>query len=346
MLIETADDIEVALYDGRKFEAVIIGPRSRSRISRSCASRPETRCHRSPSHRAIHLRSAMWCWQSATRSALARPSPWASSRHSGARTWASTPSRISSRPMQRSIPAYNSGGALVDARQSRRSQRRDLLAFRRIAGHRFCDSGFLWLRIIMGTDISTGSMVQGLNQRKSGNHAQGWRSFGMPGVERRADRGRGPRQSGRRAGIRPGDILLAIDATSPDARTYSRRSSGWRRAASSFTCAARAGHRPRRSEIGRRPPRSSRASKRLATGGQPCRIWPAGAQRGRPFVRQDLLLRRHRQQAGPWPARDASGFNDARQGPLAYCCFRYRTRRRSSSRSFLRRTSAVVESAS
>ena len=213
-------------------------------------------------------------------------------------------------------------------RQSRRVNAAIYQVFRRIAGHRFCDLVSL-AQDVMEQIISTGSGA-GLD-RKSRKSRPSWPTRSACRCRKaRADRGRGPRQSGRSA-----------PASAP-------ATSRWQSTPRHLRCPEHGGdlrlapgsqvrfHLRRKAdtdldvEIGRRPLPRAVAQVRFGdwrsrrSCGIGCRSAPAGEG---PFVRQDLLLGRHRQRAGP-QARDgrlpAPAMRGRGRSPI--CCFRYRTR--------------------
>jgi len=102
-VVESADDIEVLLADGRRGKAKLVGS-DRRPIWRCCACRCAA-CRWWNSATRPSPGSATWCWRSAIPSASGRPSRWASSARWAATSSASTPSRTSSRPTPRSTPA-------------------------------------------------------------------------------------------------------------------------------------------------------------------------------------------------------------------------------------------------
>jgi serine protease DegQ len=207
-VVEGADEIEVGLADGRKAAASIVGtdPETDLAVIRIKADKLPVIVLGDPTRRAW----ATSCWRSAIPSASARPSRWASSRRWAATTCTSTTSRISSRPMPRSTSATRAGRWSIP-RQPARHQFGDLFADRRLGRHRFRDSRHdrQGRARIHHQEWPGGARLD--RRRIPGHHARAGQQL-RPGRERGAIiagvvRG-GPAD---RAGMRPGDILLAVD---------------------------------------------------------------------------------------------------------------------------------------
>ena len=115
-VVDGADQVTVELTDGRIFKAKVVGSDAAER-PRGREDRRQQPADAGARQLRQGARSATWCWRSATRSASARPSRWASSaRRAGPpAVRATAASRTSSRRMRRSTSG-NSGGALVNTR--------------------------------------------------------------------------------------------------------------------------------------------------------------------------------------------------------------------------------------
>ena len=139
--VEGADDIQLVLADGRVLKAHGRAARDPGVRPRGAEGRRDdlpaitfgTLEHAAGRRRRARDRQSVRLRQHGHRRA--------SSARSAATTSASTASRTSSRPT-RAINPGNSGGALIDtARQPDRHQQHDLLAVRRLDGHRLRDPG-------------------------------------------------------------------------------------------------------------------------------------------------------------------------------------------------------------
>ena len=125
-VIETADAIEVALNDGRKFAARLVGRDPETDLAVLRIDGPR-RFRRSPSRPPTASRWATWCWRSATLFGVGQTVTMGIVRRSVAASSASTPSRTTSRPTPRSTlaPGWRAGR---QQRQPGRHQHGDLLA--------------------------------------------------------------------------------------------------------------------------------------------------------------------------------------------------------------------------
>ena len=103
-VIEGSDDIEVALNDGRKLSARIVGRDPESDLA-VLQVKSDGKLPAITFGHPDQLRVGTSCSRSAIPLASARPSRWESCPPSGAPTLASTPSKTSSRPTPRSTRA-------------------------------------------------------------------------------------------------------------------------------------------------------------------------------------------------------------------------------------------------
>ena len=138
-VVEAADEIEVALADGKKLLAKVVGNDPETDLAVLRVTRRT--CRRSRSAPPRRCASATWCSRSATPSASGRRSPSGIVSALG-RTGLGINTFENFIQTDAAINPGNSGGALVDARrQPGRHQHRDLLALGRLDGHRLRDPG-------------------------------------------------------------------------------------------------------------------------------------------------------------------------------------------------------------
>ena len=248
-VVEAADEIEVALTDGRKLLAKVVGndPETDLAVLRVDAENLPAITLRLLGRAA---RSAMWCSPSATRSASARPSPAASFRRSAARGLGINTFENFIQT-DAAINPGNSGGALVDA--SGNLVGINTAIFSRSGGS---------MGIGFAIPVSTAKMV--LEQIvKSGSVTRGWigvevQEITPPQSPNRSGCGstRGALIAGvlrggpaDKAGMKPGDVLVEVQGQSgrrPDLNAEPRRCARAGRSRRSEAQARRQGPRHQR----------------------------------------------------------------------------------------------------